>query len=327
MENKNLRDAEEENNEFETKISRNDDANPHDSAVVIEEEARTVLLTEDETIIIEKEETYSIAPKNRPRKVYAGMWGVPEIVTVGLASLAVLTCLLIYLFFVLPSKKELEQNRAKRDQLEKDLVTANNKYGNIQNTETEVAKLITSVNDFESRFLKNEEIGKSAIYQRLNGLINAYDLTNTTGPDYVPLEITEDERRRGIDSESQRGRAKYQSLFPGVYITTTVEGSYQNLRRFIREVESSSEFIVISAIELEPAEENKSDEKAAPVTVTKINEFGETVQVTQQPKPTVKGKTRGTVVSLRLELAAYFQRPADQRDNTAVPEADEPVEE
>lgn len=321
MENKDLQNLEDENEEFETQILRNDDANPNDSAVVIEEEDRTVLLTEDETLIIEKEDSYDLAPKNRPRKVYAGMWGVPEIVTVSLALLAVLTVVLIYLFFVLPTKTELEQNRAKRDQLEKEFKEADRKFGNIQTTETQVAKLVTSVSDFESRFLKDESIGKSAIYQRINGLINAYSLTNTTGPDYVPLEITEDERRQGTDSEKQRGREKYQSLFPGVYITMTVEGSYINLRRFIREVESSQEFIVISSIELEPAESNEADEKNNPVTITQVNDAGQKVQVAK--KSPASGKTRGKVVSLRLEMAAYYQRPANQRTITDQPEIDQ----
>ncbi len=53
----------------------NDYGSVVDSAVVIEEENRTVLLTEDQTIIIDKPEKIDIAPKNRPRKVYAGMWG------------------------------------------------------------------------------------------------------------------------------------------------------------------------------------------------------------------------------------------------------------
>lgn len=309
MEDKNLQNQEEEE-KFETKILRNDEANPNDSAVIIEEEDRTVLLTENETIVIDKQETYSIAPKNRPRKPYAGMWGIPEMVTVALATLTLLTLFLIYLFLVLPSQRELNQNRAKQDAVEKELISAKKKFGSIENTETQVAKLVTSVADFESRFLKDEAIGKTAIYQRLNGLINRYGLTNTTGPDYAPLEISDQERQQGGDSEAQRGRSKFQSLFPGVYVTTTVEGSYLSLRGFLREVEASDEFLVISAIELEPAEENDSKEQGE-----------DSVKVTQ-----TSGKTRGTVVSLRLEMAAYFQRPADQRLNTALPERDKPLE-
>ena len=111
-------------------------------------------------------------------------------------------------------------------------------------------------------------------------------------------------------------------------MTTTVEGSYQNLRRFIREIETSQQFVIISAIELEPAE--NEDEKPDPskptqasikqieLTQTNPNAFPpqqnpaivQTVPLNQQPK--VRGKTRGETVSLRLEMAAYFRRPTFQ---------------
>ncbi len=295
-----------------------------DSAVVIEEENRTVLLTADETIILEKEPSIDIVPKNRPRKVYAGMWGPAEITTVGLGMLAILAAILLFIFIVLPADKELEANRKQRNALEIELAATQKKYGDITSTETQVAKLLDSVGDFETRFLRNPLLDKTSLYQRLNGLIAAYNLTNTTGPDYAPLEIA-DTRRDGQQSESERGRAKYQSLFPGVYVTTTVEGSYQNLRRFIREIETSQQFVTITAIEFQPAEtEQKNDPSKPPQQTQQINQ----VQLNQMmpngvaQNPTIttnvpettetratKGRTRGETVSLRLEMAAYFRRP------------------
>jgi len=297
-----------------------------DSTVVIEEETRTVLLTNDETIVIEKEPRIDIMPKNRPRKIYGGMWGQMEVATVALGMLAILATVLLFVLVVLPAKKELEANRAKRDELEAQLISSRSKYGTITTTEARVAELITSVNDFETRYLRNPLLDKTSLYQRLNGLISAYGLTNTSGPDYAPLEIS-DGNRSSEESEGERGRTKFQSLFPGVYVTTTVEGSYQNLRRFIREIETSQQFVVISAIELEPAEneEEKPDPSKplqASINQVKINQadpsglpMGQTVTqnvpISQQAK-IVRGKTRGETVSLRLEMAAYFRRPTFQ---------------
>jgi len=242
-----------------------------------------------------------------------------------LGMLAILTMILLVVLVVLPAKKELEKNRAERDDLEAQLISAKSKYGSITTTEARVAELIGSVNDFETRFLRNPLLDKTSLYQRINGLISAYGLTNTSGPDYAPLEIS-DGNRNGQESESERGRAKFQSLFPGVYVTTTVEGSYQNLRRFIREVETSQQFVVISAIELEPAENEEKVDPTKPVQAS-INEvqvspmmpngfpqnptFTQPVPQNQQPK-ILRGKTRGETVSLRLEMAAYFRRPTFQ---------------
>ncbi len=309
------------NRKEEPEMIVNDYGSSRDDAVVIEEETRTVLLTEDETIIIEKEPRIDIVPKNRPRKVYAGMWGPLEIATVGVGMLAILAVIILVVLVVLPAQKQLESDKAKRDALEAELISSRGKYGTITTTEARVAELINSANDFETRFLRTEANGRTELYQRLNGFISAYNLTNTSGPDYAPLEIADNSNNN--KNESGRGREKFQSIFPGVYITTTVEGSYQNLRRFIREMETSNQFVVISAVELQPAENEEKNNSNAPtqasinnVTVNPTNEFGvpqnpvqQTVSVAPQQSKAVRGKTHGETVTLRLEMAAYFRRP------------------
>ncbi|CAN5238868.1 hypothetical protein BH20ACI1_BH20ACI1_14450 [soil metagenome] len=299
----------------------NDYGNSRDDAVVIEEETRTVFLTEDETLIIEKQPRIDIVPKNRPRKVYAGMWGPLEIATVGVGMLAILAVIILVVLVVLPAQKQLEADKAKRDALEAELISSRGKYGTITSTEARVAELINSANDFETRFLRTEATGRTELYQRLNGLISAYNLTNTSGPDYAPLEIADNSNNN--QNEKERGREKFQSIFPGVYVTTTVEGSYQNLRRFIREMETSNQFVVVSAVELQPAEAEEKNNTNTPtqasinsVTVNPTNEFGvpqnpiqQTVSAAPQQAKAVRGKTHGETVTLRLEMAAYFRRP------------------
>lgn len=283
----------------------NDYGKTKDSTVVIEEEDRTVMLTEDETVIIEKTpKTWGVVPKNRPRKVYGGMWGQAEIATVGLSVLAILAVFVLYMFFVLPAQKDLEAKKAQRDQIEAERTSANSKYGSITDTQTQVENLITSVNNFESRFLPVEMSGKTALYERLNGLIGAYGLTNSSGPDYVPLEILDPQRNQ--QTENERGRDKLRSLFPGIFITVTVEGSYQNLRRFMREVETTQQFIMISAVELVPADGKKETNPEQPQQISQNGQFPE--ENVQQLDSIYKGKTHGETVSLKLEMAAYFRR-------------------
>ena len=326
--------------EKEPEILVNEYGETRDPAVVVDEPDRTVLVTPDETIVIDKEPRINVVPVNRPRKVYGGMWGPPELITAGLAMLALLTVVLIYIFFVIPANRELEHNRAERDRLEADLITARQKYGSITNTETHVASLMSSVNDFEMRYLPVSSTGRASLYQRINGLIGAHGLVNTSGPDYVPLE-TLDNDDGSVKTDEERGRAKYQSLFPGVYVTMTVEGSYQSLRRFIREIESGGDFVVISAVELEPSDSQQRPDSTQQNQVTGPGQGTVTMPPqsgrnpagfqnmppqsgrnsvagfpqTQQQQfggstaPKDKGKMHGEVVSLRLEMAAYFRRP------------------
>ena len=309
--------------EKEPEILVNEYGETRDPAVVIDESDRTVLLTPDETVVIDKEPRYDVVPVNRPRKVYTGMWGQPELITAGLAMLALLTVVLLYIFLVVPANRELEYNRAERNRLERELISARDKYGNITNTEEHVAKLMTSVNDFESNYLPVMASGRASLYQRINGLIAGYGLVNSSGPDYIPLDTIDQEG--GVQSEEERGRAKYQSLFPGVYVTMTLEGSYENLRRFIRDIETGSDFLVVSAVELEPSDtQRRSSDNAnqqqgqsgvvpltGPPTGQNPTRFNNGPNMVTQPGQPAreKGKMHGEVVSLRLEMAAYFRRP------------------
>lgn len=286
------------------------EVNVNDGAVAVDEKDRTVLLTPNETIIVEKPEEYSIIPNNRPRKVYTGMWGPAEVAALGAAMTVILAAMAVFLFLTLPAKRELEANRARKTTLEQELVSARAKYGDIQSTETRVAELVSSVDQFEMQYLPVASNGRTSLYQRLNGLIRAYGLINTSGPDYAPLELAD--QTNGVESEEERGRARFRSLFPGAYVSMTLEGSYQNLRRFIRDIETGNEFVIISSIELEPSDSQPRDSRAGSEPVQEMQEdpymppgFGRmpSGQLAQR-----KGRTLGEVVSLRLEMAAYFRR-------------------
>jgi hypothetical protein len=256
----------------------------------------------------------------RPRKVYAGMWGPAEIVVTAAGVLALVGMIAFYMLGVVPSNRELTRNKAEADRLDAEVQSATSKYGEITNTSDQVSKIVGSVDDFETRFLPAQSNGQAALYQRLNGLIRAYGLVNTTGPDYQPLE-TADITKPDKQSDDEKGRAKFRSLYPGVYVSTTVEGTYQNLRRFIREIETGREFVVISAIELAPSDtEQKTQgnpaqasavQPVAPGGVRSMTQPPGIQPIPQQPQAsssTPKGKMHGETVALHIEMAAYFRR-------------------
>ena len=69
----------------------------------------------------------------------------------------------------------------------------------------------------------------------------------------------------------------------------TVEGQYQNLRRFIHDLEANQQFIIINSVELERSTE----------TTNLLPAEGESTT-----------GNRVSPVSLRLEMTTYFQRTA-----------------
>jgi hypothetical protein len=252
----------------------------------------------------------------RPRKVYGGIWGPAEIVVVAAGALSLVAVIAFYMLGVVPSSRELARNKAEAERLDADLMSATSKYGDITNTSTQVDKIVGSVDDFETRYLPAQSNGQAALYQRLNGLIGAYGLVNTTGPDYQPLGAA-DVTRPGQEQQAgdEKGRSKFRSLYPGVYVTTTVEGSYQNLRRFIREIETGREFVIISAIELAPSDSDGQRSQGGPTQASaskpvSVQPFPGGMAPTAQPQPErSKGKMHGETVALHIEMAAYFRRP------------------
>lgn len=277
----------------------------------------TVAVFEGQESEIAAEHRWNTIPPNRPRKVYAGMWGPPEIGAVAVSGLSVIMALVAYFFWVVPSNRELIKNRAEADRLEAELISAKGKYGEITDSQTQVTKIVESIDTFEARFLPVTANGQAALYQRLNGLIKAYGLINTSGPDYVPLETID--AHSGTETQEERGRAKFRSLYPGVYVTTSLEGSYQNLRRFIREIETGREFVIVSAVELVPSEGDKSrsnpETRMQAPSETAINPTTGMPMMVQPAAPAqdnssrFKGKKHGETVTLRIEMAAYFRRP------------------
>lgn len=289
-------------------ISVNEYGSTIDPAVVVDEADRTVLLTPDETVVFEKEPAIDIVPKNRPRKVYAGMWGRNEIATVAIGTMAILVVVLIYVFLVVPSNREVAAHDARLESLRIEQQTADQRYGEVTSTEKRVSDLLSSEEAFETNYLPAAATGRNTLYQRLNSLIDAYGLVNTTGPDYAPLE-TLDQQKDSTGNEGERGRDKFRSLFPGVYVSMTVEGTYQNLRRFIREIEAGRDFVIISSVQLEPSDNERTttEQQSQAQTTTAAPGF-EPGTTNLGPRPD-RGKAHGSVVSLRMEMAAYFRRP------------------
>lgn len=248
----------------------------------------------------ESVEPVGLRRHNRRRTPYAGMWGPLEIIAFGVAAAAVFAVVLLYLFFVAPSASALASARADRDALERGRIAEKNVFGELRDTQSRVARLVQSVDDFETNYLPVASVGQTALYQKINALMAGYGLTNTNGPSFAPLETIDSQQPE--QSEESTGRSRFRSLFPGIYATVTVEGPYQNVRRFIRDIETGNEFVVISSVEIEPSD------SAAPADGQNAD-----TSPTGEGLPPVSGgaragKTRGNVVSLRLELAAYFRR-------------------
>lgn len=221
-------------------------------------------------------ETLNISRQN-------GALGPAELIALLGSGLILVLVIVSYLYFLVPARSRIETLKLERTRLKSQLQTSQALVLQGQTTEATVQGITQSLDDFESKRLVSADAGRMSLYDTLNQLIRKNGLRNTSGPTYTPLDPA---GQKAGSSGSKSASAKWQSIYPGIAISVTVEGQYQSLRRFIRDLEMDKQFIIINSVELESATETN-----APAAV----EGG------------AASATRGSLVSLRLEMATYFQ--------------------
>jgi len=240
--------------------------------------------------------------------------GLPELIgLIGAAILAV-TVVFAYLYFYLPANSRRVSVELERTQLLGLVQQERTKVQDDDTTSHKVARINASLEDFESNWLPLETSGRLSLYTVLNNLIKSNGLRNTAGPGYSALEVigTKTQAQPGITAEKQT-IAKWQSIYPGIAVTVTVEGPYQNITHFVRDIETSRQFLIINAIELEGVKQSGGPQEQ-PLTMPQLgptksvkNPKSSAASVTAPPAEIAGG--RGGLVSLRLDMATYFQRP------------------
>ena len=214
------------------------------------------------------------------------MFGIAEAVALVGSCFVLALVLLSYLYFLVPARSKVSSLANDKQQTLTNLETLK-KVNNSEQTKQETVERITgSLSEFETKHLLRSDRGRLDLYEELNQLIIKNGVRNTSGPTYTRLDPA--------DSKSTSGKTvstKWQSFYPGIAVMVTVEGEYQNVRHFIRDVERSKQFVVINEVELQRASQNN-----APASVEEGGSAG--------------SGTRGSLVTLQLNMATYFQRSA-----------------
>ena len=213
-----------------------------------------------------------------------GMLGIAEIAGLAGSALIFLMAAVSYVYFLVPARSHLQSLQLERSRLQNQLRNSQEVMRHGQDTESTVSKITESLTDFESNRLASRNQGRMALYEELNQLIRKNGLRNTSGPAYIPLDTIQ---AKTSTAGSKSASTKWQSVYPGIGVSVTVEGPYQSLRRFLRNLEASQQFLIINAIELERATETNTAASAEPGSAS---------------------GSRGSLVSFRLDMATYFQR-------------------
>lgn len=245
--------------------------------------------------------------------------GLPELIGLLGAALLAIMVIFAYLYFYLPANARRVAIESDRTRLQTQVQMVGKQVQEDNTTSHSVAQISASLEDFESNWLPVQNSGRLSLYAVLNELIKSNGLKNTAGPNYAPLEVlgTKTQVQPGITAEKQ-SNAKWQSIYPGIAVSVTVEGLYPNIRRFVRDVETSKQFLIINAIELEGVRQSGAStvESSLPTIKTtspKSGKNSKSASAGTAPQDTEIAGGRGGLVSLRLDLATYFQRPDAQQ--------------
>jgi hypothetical protein len=217
--------------------------------------------------------------------------GLPEIVALTCAALLLLAAVSAYLFLLRPARSRTQALTAERQTIETRIAAARGEFSTRQDTQSSVREILTSLQSFETDHLGVAGDGGTRVYEELHSLMLRNKLRLSGGASYTQLQETVPDAagaaRRGQRNEGGGPRV-VQSVFPGVGVTLTVEGTYPDLRRFVRDVEASRQFVVINTVELEGVSD-----------ASRVNTGG------GEPGAAGRGSR---LVSLRLDMAAYFRR-------------------
>jgi Tfp pilus assembly protein PilO len=217
---------------------------------------------------------------------------LPEIIALGVAIILLLVAACAYFLVLVPERSRLTALENERAQLQAKLRASSEGVERNETTQASVGKIVTSLNEFETIVLvAREPQTTTAVIEELNEKTRRHNLARAQFSfshldEFVPGQTNTQQ------SNSRSGAAgnasKRESVFPTIDISLTVEGQYGNLRRFIRDIEQSSRFIVINGIQLEGVSDTGSAARAA-------------------------------LVSLRLDMSAHFRRSGAASANGATP--------
>jgi Tfp pilus assembly protein PilO len=207
-----------------------------------------------------------------------GMFGVPEVVALFAACALLAVALFAYFLLLVPQRSNLRALETEREQLQTQIQTASRSRSEKATTGETVQNILASLARFETEQLATREASSHGLVEELTEKPRRNGLARAQFSFIHQDEATPDAQQRAAANLSGSARRR-QNVFPSIDISLNIEGTYANVRRFIRDVEHSRSFLVINGVQLEG-----------------VNESG------GEPSD------RGSLVSLRIDMSAYFRR-------------------
>ncbi len=208
------------------------------------------------------------------------MIGVPEVVGAAFAVLLFAFAAVSYFYLLVPARTQHAELIDERTRSQA-LLNSSSDGADGAGQAASPAEIIDSLRRFEAEHLPAQTEGQTRLIVELNEIVRRNNVRNPK-LDFTTLEAIDAAGGSNVVRRSEA--AQLQAVYPGIGVQLSVEGDYQNLRRLIRDIESSTQFVVVNGIEFEDV--------------------------------TTQSGTGGSVVGLQLNLATYFRPHAARTTNT-----------
>lgn len=158
-------------------------------------------------------------------------------------------------------------------------------------------KILESLNRFEN-YLKPDERGMTQIINEIDALGKTHKvITGDTTFRVAEPDATTDEN--GNPKPVAANNDKQIRIYPSLGMDTSVVGDYQNLRRFLSDLERSKQFLIINSLSFQ-GEADRVRRVPAAAGNAQPGQLGQLSSPEAIP------------VSLKIELETYFQKSANK---------------
>jgi hypothetical protein len=212
------------------------------------------------------------------RASYLGRW---QIFLLCLSLVAVGAPVFLYVQIKL-AEKQIKEAQTEFQQNQVTLNALKQRVAEIEASEHKElptpASIRTSLVKFEEEFLIPAEEAQLAIIREVNRLARENGV--------LPSEISFDSIEQKALEGGGVGERGAKSLFPGLEMSFTVEGSYADVRRFLIALENSRALVIISSLDLKSVEPSAAGGRAR----------------------LTSGAATDQVIALGIKLSVYYQR-------------------
>jgi Tfp pilus assembly protein PilO len=230
--------------------------------------------------------------------------GIAEVAGLAASAVMVAAVVIAYFSFLVPARIRLDRTQNERLQLQERIRAKTEGLKQGSDKESSLKEISESLTDFESNSLDMHTQGRLELVTTLNDLIRENNLRNSSGPSFVALEALGENGKHTAGSVTRSGSGKWQSFYPGIGVSVTLEGQYPNLRHFIRDIEANKQFLIINSVQLENA---TGAQASLPPAVAAPGGTASPIGAPPggaAPSPASKA----SLVSLQLDMVKYFRR-------------------